>query len=230
MALAKLNKEYAVRLCGVGAIMVALSVWSVYDGLVAWPKVNEDLAAVRPVLLEGCAKGVSPDLWLSAPQDESDTFLLAKVYADHGKKVPKHLVQELSAITKPEGNDRESRLIRANEAAKLFKEDVYPKPKLTSQYVQALITLVLGLLAFRAVWSKKGICYEVDEVGLRGSGFGAEPLAWDDIAKVDWAKWAEKGIVALHAKDGRRFVLDGWHFAGMKPIAAEIEKHFPIPA
>ena len=227
MATARLNREYALRLCGVGAIMVGLSVWSIYDGAVAWPRVNAELAAVRGELLAGCANGMTPERWLAADPEGQGTFPLREVYSAKGFDVPRHLVQELSTIVKPEGDDAQARRARAEAAAKLFGEDVYPQGKLHGQFVQAAVTLLLGLLAFRAVWSKRHIVYEVDADGLRGTGFGPSPLTWDDIKRVDWSKWEEKGIVALHDVAGRRHVLDGWHFAGVRPIAEEIEKHHP---
>ena len=47
----------------------------------------------------------------------------------------------------------------------------------------------------------------------------------DAVASVDWAKWDEKGIIGLELKDGRRFKLDGWHYAGMRPVADVIRSH-----
>lgn len=226
MAIAKLNREYAIRLSLVGLIMLALSFWFIYDGFVAWPRENRDLAELRPILIKGCESGVPPEIWLGDVQGEEDTFLLKKIYADHGKKVSGHIVQELKMITKPEGNDNASRLTRAKAASELFKKDVYPQSKLNSQYFMAVVMLVFAVLAFRAVLSKRGIVYEVDADGLRGNGFGDKSLSWGDIAKVDWKKWEEKGIVVVHSKYGKKYVLDGWHFAGMRPVAEEIKANF----
>ena len=61
MATAKLNREYAARMCGIGAIMLALSAWSVYDGAVAWPRANAELASVRDGLVAGCRAGITPE-------------------------------------------------------------------------------------------------------------------------------------------------------------------------
>ena len=88
------------------------------------------------------------------------------------------------------------------------------------------MTLLLAALAFAAVLSKRRTVYVADESGLSGTGFGGTPIPWDAVASVDWAKWDEKGIIGLELKDGRRFKLDGWHYAGMRPIADVIRSHF----
>ena len=225
MATAKLNREYAFRMCGIGAIMLALSAWSVYDGAVAWPKVNAELASVRDELVARCRAGVTPADWLSATDAESQSYRLQDVFASKGARPPRYLVQELGAITQPVGDDAEARAIRAAQAEELFRKPVYSDAKLKGQFIQAGVTLLLAALAFAAVLSKRRTVYVADESGLSGTGFGGTPIPWDAVASVDWAKWDEKGIIGLELKDGRRFKLDGWHYAGMRPVADVIRSH-----
>lgn len=225
MATAKLNREYAFRMCGIGAIMLALSAWSVYDGAVAWPKVNAELASVRDELVARCRAGVTPADWLSAADAESQSYRLQDVFASKGARPPRYLVQELGAITQPVGDDADARAIRAAQAEELFRKPVYSDAKLKGQFIQAGVTLLLAALAFAAVLSKRGTVYVADESGLSGTGFGGTPIPWDAVASVDWAKWDEKGIIGLELKDGRRFKLDGWHYAGMRPVADVIRSH-----
>ncbi len=227
MATAKLNREYAVRMCGIGAIMLALSAWSVYDGAVAWPKVNADLASVRDELVAGCRAGITPAEWLSAPDADGQTYRLQAVFTSKGARPPRYLVQELGAITQPSGDDAEARASRAAQAEELFRRPVYADAKLKGQFIQAGVTLLLAAIAFAAVLSKRGTVYAADESGLSGTGFGKEPIPWDAVAFVDWAKWDDKGIIILQLADGRRFKLDGWHYAGMRPVADVIRGHFP---
>ena len=226
MATAKLNREYAFRMCGIGAIMLALSAWSVYDGAVAWPKVNAELVSVRDELVARCRAGVTPADWLSAADAESQSYRLQDVFASKGARPPRYLVQELGAITQPVGDDADARAIRAAQAEELFRKPVYSDAKLKGQFIQAGVTLLLAALAFAAVLSKRRTVYVADESGLSGTGFGGTPIPWDAVASVDWAKWDEKGIIGLELKDGRRFKLDGWHYAGMRPIADVIRSHF----
>ena len=228
MATAKLNREYALRMSGIGVLMLALSAWSVYDGAVAWPKVNAELAAVRDELVAGCA-AFTPEQWLLSPEEDPGGYPLRKVFASHGFQVPKYLVQELGAISVPPGDEPEARAARAAQAEELFRKPVYPDAKLKGQFVQAFVTLRLAVLAFAAVATKRRKVYVVDESGLSGTGFGPEPIPWEAVESADWSKWDEKGILVLRLKDGRRFKLDGWHFAGMRPVADVVRGHFAAP-
>ena len=229
MATAKLNREYAVRMCGIGAIMLALSAWSVYDGAIAWPAVNASLETVRDELVAGCRAGVTPEQWLAAPDADTTTYRLQAVFAAHGLRPPKYLVQELGAIQSPPGDEPEARVARAAQAEELFSKPVYSPAKLKGQFVQAAVTLLLAALAFGAVLSKRKIVYVADEAGLSGTGFGGETIPWDSVDSVDWSRWDEKGIVTVVLKDGRRFKLDGWHFAGMRPVAEVLSARFAQP-
>ena len=105
-------------------------------------------------------------------------------------------------------------------------EPVYSPAKLNGQFIQAGVTLLLAFLAFAAVATKRKTVYCVDESGLSGPGFGAEPIPWENVAEVDWAKWDDKGILGVRLADGRRFKLDGWHFAGMRPVAEVFRARF----
>lgn len=238
MAEAKLNREYALRLIGVGAIMLGLSAWSVYDGKIAWPRVNASLGSVREELVRtSMGTGgavVTPEEWLeSSPEGEGapGAYRLKAVFDRAGQKVPKRLVEELSTITAPEGKDEVSRRARADAAVELFKKPVYSPRQLRSQYIQASVTALLALLAFWAVGSKRGVRYTAGEEGLGGGGFGADEdiVPWEDVASVDWQKWDEKGIAFVTLRSGRRIKLDSWHFVGMSAIAGELAKHFPRP-
>ena len=186
MAEAKLNREYAFRLIGVGIIMLGLAVWSVYDGSIAWPRVNAALDAVRDELIRESNGNpvVTPEDWLATKEGGAPgEYPLKAVFDKAGKKVPGHLLEELSMITAPAGQDAASRMARKDAAVKLFKSPVYPKSKLHSQYIQATVTAFLAILAFWAVGSKSGIRYTADEEGLGGGGFGPDDniVPWDDV-------------------------------------------------
>ncbi len=223
MAEAKLNREYALRIMGVGAMMVGMCVWSLFDGVKAWPQKNRDLEQVRPVLL---ATNLTAEAWIARGDEGSP---LATVFLEKGVKVPSKLVKKLGELKLPKSSENmaELREAQAKQVRKLFEGQVYGEHDLTSQFVQAAVTLVLGLLAFAAVGRKARRRYVADETGLHGSGFGGQRLAYEDIAKIDWSKWDEKGIVTLTLKSGVACKLDGWHFAGITGIVDEIRRHRP---
>lgn len=228
MATARLNGEYAKRMYGICALLLAMAAWSVYDGAVAWPRANRDLDEMRPELLKICSgKPVPPEVWLSPSDSDPGRTMLDEVFGRAGKKAPGILVQNLSEITRPEGASSQAIRERADAAAELFGKGVYSAGKIQGQFFMAALLAVLAMAAFRAAWSKRGVEYVVDDSGLSGSGFGGGAIPWEEVASVDWSRWEGKGIVALATGDGRRFVLDGWHFKGIRDIAAEIERRFP---
>jgi len=228
MATAKLNHEYAWRIGAVGLLLLGLSIWSVYDGAIAWPRANRQLEAARPFLAAFSDKAImTPEAWLSSSEDLPDSFPLKQAFDFAEAPLPRKLVQELSEITHPEGSEPEYRRARAKAADELFARDVYPAGKCKGQFVQAAVLFILCCLAFRAVLSKRNTVYVADDNGLSGSGFGNAAIPWGDVKEVDWSRWDTKGIIALKTASGARHVLDGWHFRGMRDIAAEIERHFP---
>lgn len=224
MATAKLNREYALRICGIGLVMLALSAWSVYDGAYGWPRQNEAMEAVREDFAAGCAKGMSPQDWLAELTAYPGSYPLKTTFEVRGYSPPKHFVQELAAITEPRGDDQIAKAARAARALELFDKPLYPPAKLKGQFVQAAITLALAALAFLAVARKRGLAYSADDNGLSGSGFGDATIPWGEVESVDWSRWDEKGIFTISLRDGRRFTLDGWHFAPMRPLAAIVRE------
>ena len=63
---------------------------------------------------------------------------------------------------------------------------------------------------------------EWDEEKMWGSVTGGVPVAFSDIERCDRRQWDSKGIVVVHAKNGKRYVLDAWHHNGVK----DLEKRF----
>ena len=224
MAEAKLNREYAVRVVGVGALMVGMCVWSLYDGLVAWPRCNREMERARPGLL---ATNLTAEVWLA--RDASARSPIDEVFAAQGAKAPSKLIKKLAELKIPAsaGNREALRAAQGERVKKTFEQPVYSGHDLQTQFVQAAITLALGLWAFAATGLKARRRFVADEQGLGGSGVVGGPLAYAEIQAVDWSKWDEKGIVTLTLKAGRRLTLDGWHYAGMTAVVDEILAHRP---
>lgn len=227
MATAKLNGEYATRMCLVGALMAGMAAWFLYDGAIGYPKANEALATVRPALLADCARGITPEEMLEPGEGDGGGSLLKTRFAEAGLTVPRMLHQNLSEITYPEGNDAGSRGKRTELAARMISEELFPRDKRAGQFAMAGVMTLFAILAFAAVIRKRGVEFTADGDGLGGNGIGPAPVAWSDISSVDWSRWDSKGIVTVKTSNGRRISLDGWHFKGIRGIAAEIERHFP---
>lgn len=224
MAEARLNREYALRMAGVGVMMVGMCVWSLYDGMAAWPRVNREMEAARPALL---ATNLTADAWLAA--GDSGRALIHEAFAAQGLKAPSKLIRKLGELKVPErAADRVAlQAAQAPRVAKLFEGPVYSGHDLQTQFVQAAVTAALGLLAFAAVGAKARRRFVADGRGLSGSGVGPAPVAYGEIERIDWGKWEEKGIAVLTLKGGARLRLDGWHFTGMTGVVEEIRGHRP---
>jgi hypothetical protein len=226
MVEAKLNREYAVRVLGVGALMVGICVWSVYDGCAGYPRQNRLLEQVRPALL---ATNLTAEAWLAREDGEAGRSRLDEAFAEMGGKAPAKLSLKLSELKVPDtAPDRDTaRAAQMARVRKTLEEPVYSAKDLNSQLGMAAITLTLGLWAFVGVALKARRRFRADESGLSGSGIGGPPVAYGDIQSADWAKWDEKGIVKLALKTGGRLTLDGWHFTGVTGLVDELVKHRP---
>jgi hypothetical protein len=224
MVTAKLNHEYALRLLGVGAMMVIICLWSIYDGATAYPRINSTLASVREELL---ATNLTVTAWLDRGEDGKTP--LDEIFAKNGGHTPSKLIKKMGELklSKELANDTAAREAQAKHLTDLFKKPVYSDRELKTQFVQAGITLFLGLLAFGVIAFRSTRQYIADEQGLRGTGIGPQPLPYKDIEAADWSKWKEKGIVRLTCANKNTITLDGWYYTGITQIVDEIIKHRP---
>jgi len=224
MAEAKLNREYALSWVAVGALMFGICVWSLYDGLMGWPQNNAEMDKVRPLLL---ATNLTATAWLERGDDGVTT--LEHLFTEAGSKMPGKLSTKIKNLRLPVelANDTASLEKQADQLREVFEKPVYSEHDIGTQWGQAWVTALLGVLVLVVAGLKVGKRFIADDRGLSGNGFGAQPIAYEDIAEINWAKWDEKGIIVLTLKSGRRIKLDGWHFVGMTGISDELRKHRP---
>ena len=223
MAEARLNPEYARRMLAVALLMAALSAWSFYDGLAGWPRLNARMAAVRPALL---ATNLTAEAWLDG--ETPGVRPLHRAFAAQGLTPPRKLVRKLGELRlppRPEDLDQALSDQRA-EVRRLLEAPLYGADDLRDQFIQGGVTLLLALAAAAAVAERRRRVYIADETGLHGSGFRGH-RAWPELAAVDWQRWDTKGIVVLTFASGVSVRCDGWHFAGMPGLLAEIEARRP---
>jgi hypothetical protein len=227
MSDAKINKEYLLRMLGVALFMVVVTLWSLYDGLVAWPRVNDEYAQARPALL---ATNLTAKAWL-APTGAGGVTPVERIFAAQNLKTPKKLIRRINEAKSPENlsadelapfRERERRFLR-----NIFEEPLYSPGDLQGQFVMAAIAAVAAFLIGVAVIPKVKRCYHSDDQGVHCSVFNPPLLSYADIESIDWKLWDKKGIVKLNSKEGSRHTLDSWHFNGIKEIVADIIEHRP---
>ena len=227
-AIANLNREYALRMLGVGALMLGLAGWSLYDGLVGYPRLNARYVEIRPDLI-GRAM-TAGELTKSTGDDGVSVY--ERAFLERGIKPPHATLTKLKALNEqarsqqaPEG---QADLFRAQqvEAARL----VLDKParsghEIQSQFVMTALATLAALAACAAVGFKAGRRFIADDAGLRG--FAADVIAYDAVASADWTQWDDKRIIRLSLRDGRRLKLDGWHFSGAEAVVEELLRRRP---
>ena len=205
-----LNPEYAIRWTAVALLMVAISIWSVYDGKVSYPRMNRQLEKIAPILGEA---GMTPSrlLEIDGRQRRIDAIYSQNLGI---RKAPRRLVgritdlakqaEKAKATVKPGHNSdfilEQNRILRE----KILAPPLWSPHDIRSQYIMALATLLLGLLAAATL------------------GFGV-PFRFDDIAQTDETEWKRKGILKLRLKDNRIITLDAWHYNGVKEIHRRLQ-------
>ena len=223
-AVATLNPDHAWRLVLVGAGLLGLALWSVYDGHYAWPKDNELLEAARPLL---CSIKGTPEEWLERDEQSAVTPLEAVFQEATGGRPPRKLVSSLGSLrlaAHVSASDLE--LAKQRQAVRdLFESPLYGADKLRGQFIQALVVAALGVFTLGVVLRRWRLVFEADDDGLRGSGFGGA-YGWSEVAEVDWSLWSSKDIITIRFKDGRKVKCDGWHFRGMLAVAEVIKEKF----
>lgn len=220
-----LNPEYAIRWVAVSLLMIAISIWSVYDGIISYPRMNRQLSSVAQYIAE---PGMTPTrlLEIEGRQRRIDAIYTKQLNI---RKAPRRLVGKVKDLAKQAMKAQDSVKPGHNsdfvlEQNKQLRELVCNTPlwsehDIRSQFVMAVLTLVLGIAAALTLLYRriKAGCLDGDTF----RGFGA-PFDMNDITSVDDSSWKGKGILRLHIKDGRQIVLDAWHYNGVKDIKRHI--------
>jgi hypothetical protein len=227
MTEAKINKEYLLRMVGVAAFMLGISIWSIYDGFVAWPEKNREFEAVRPMLL---STNLSAKAWLAKTGAEGQSPL-DLVFAEAKLKKPSKLVKKIDEYKMADNLPQEllaQGREREKEALKhIFENPLYGPGDLQGQLVMAVITALVALWVALSFIPKLSRRFIADESGLHGSGFGGELIKYSDIDSMDWKLWDKKGIIKVTVRGGAQHTLDGWHFNGIKGIVDLIIEQRP---
>ncbi len=227
-ATAKLNKEYAIRMLGIGALMLGMACWSLYDGQVGYPRINARYEAIRPQLVGGAM--TAGELIKSVGGDGVSPY--ERAFQEQGIKTPHATLAKLKTLNEqarnrpvPEGQAERFREQQVEAARALIEMPLKSGHDIQSQFVMAALAALAALAAGVAVGRKARRRFTADEAGLHG--FTDAVIAYPAIASADWTKWEEKRIVRFILTDGRRIKLDGWHFTGAEAVVDELLRHRP---
>ena len=102
-----------------------------------------------------------------------------------------------------------------------FEEQLHTQKQraIDRQFQFAALTGLAAIVIAFGVWRNRRRTLEWDDSQMCGSLTGGRPLAFADIESVDSRRWKSKGILVVHAKDGRRITLDAWHHTGVRELA-----------
>jgi len=222
MVEAKINREYALRMAGVTFLMLGISIWSLYDGFVAWPRKNQEFAVLRPALL---ATNLSARVWLARSGGEGRSEL-DRLFRSRDLKPPARLVKKIDeakiSTSLPENLMAQAREREREMLRKIFEGEVYGRHDLQGQFVMAALTALAALAVLFSFAGKISKGFVAGDSALTGSGFGGQTINYADIESIDWKLWDKKGIVKITVKGGALYTLDGWHFSGVTAVVDAI--------
>jgi hypothetical protein len=227
MIKAVINREYLFRMSAVALFMLGVTIWSFYDGFVAWPEINREVSQVRAELR---GTNLSARAWLT-PVTDSGATPLDQIFHAQSLETPRKLIRRIDEAKMPENvpveglaamQERESRFLHS-----VFEEPLYSAGDLQGQFVMAAITALVGIIIIATLIPKVRRVYSADESSVSHNGLKEQSFNYSDIVSMDWKLWPKKGIVKLFFKGGRTLVLDSWHFRGVKEIVEMIVRQRP---
>ena len=227
-ATARLNKEYALRMLGVGLMMIGLAGWALYDGWFAYPRMNMRYEAVQPSLV---ARQLTVGEWVK-PIGEDGVSLFEQVFKEREVALPKTLFTHLRTLqeqvrkqTVPPEQAATFREQQLEDTRKLLVQPLKSDQDIRSQFGMAILSGLVALVVFVTVGRKAGRRFTAAAEGLQG--FAASLVPYADISSLDWSRWAGKRIIVFRLRDGRRLTLDGWHYKGAEEVVAAMLCHRP---
>lgn len=226
----KLNLDYAWRTALFGIVFAGWGFWSLYDGLIAYPRFNQShahgtYAELRDKAREEAAQDVEAAQTAYEQREAVNSVWSQKyrpIFLQRLQETAWWEGYESSARTK-EGAPR-----RGLEAVRQLEDDYHSVWDIRAQYFMAIVCLPLGLLALGSLGLSASRRFSADETGLHG--LADKPIAYDAIQAIDWSRWQRKGIARLTASVNgatRTFKLDEWRFRGVNDILKTVEEQRP---
>ncbi len=112
--------------------------------------------------------------------------------------------------------------IEKSEPPAGFDLEAFKTQKIQTQYGFTLFTLLVSGIIAAGVLRNHRRTLEWDDERMTGTLTQNKPLAFAEIKTVDTRRWDNKGILVLHAQDGRRVTLDAWHHTGVEELAKKL--------
>lgn len=214
-----INKDYQIRLLGVGAVLFALAGWFLYDGLIAYPREN---AAVAPICQQLAEQKLTPRQLLETPATGVSRF--AAAFEAVGQTSPSHIYDLLKSVINANAPEADN----TDFATALLTRPVHSDGDIQAQYTSAGIAAFFGACLFGLLAMRRRVAYTLDGDTLTiRNGAAEQKLSLANLKSISWRNWATKRIAVLSFQDGTSKTLDAWHYFGIEEIAAAIESARP---
>lgn len=225
----KISMDYIWRGTLFGLVFLGFGLWSVYDGMVAYPAFNQahDLPVFDELKAECRAevdKAIAESSVVVNRSNEEERLWREK----YVERFLEHLrgtdwwAGFVAKYRKDEGEDK-TEIEALGHLQHEYKQ-------IAPQYIMAALCLPVGLYGLLALFRdlSKRAAYCADTEGLHG--FLPDTVPYDAIRDIDYRKWDRKGIAKLNVEQNgtpRTLTLDDWKFKGMEDILHRVEERRP---
>lgn len=214
----QLNREYALRLLGVGAMLLFATGWFYYDGTFTYPSANE---ATAPVCATLVATGKTARELVNT--DKGEKSLFAQAFDKAGVEVPGpmfDIIRSVVTANAPEADD-------VKYAQHALKQPIYSPQDIQAQFTSAMVAAFFMCVILVLLLKRKFTTYTLEDNQLIVAHFGKEKVyLLDQLTLIDQARWTNKNILLVFFKTGL-VKLDAWHYMGVSELYKELINRFP---
>lgn len=211
-----INREYALRFCGVALLFFVFSGWFVYDGKIGYPSANETLKPVAEEIL--VPRALTPEEWIDPSQTGHSP--LDTILQEHYGKTPSKYSDTFHSWVRT-GDERAKDINAANE---IFLRPLYSEEDIHTQFISAVIALLTGIIFLLIPLWRKLNTFTYDGQTLThtiaNKTIATYPLS--QLTKIDRTEWQKRGILKLTFDNRHTVTLDAWHHEGIKDIVAQL--------
>lgn len=213
-----INRDYAVRFLGVAALFIALSGWFLYDGKIGYPEENAQVAPITAALAK---QELTATDWMNTAK--TGVAPLTEAFRKAGMQVPSKYSDAFNSWIRA-GDER---ALEVKLAQNTLLQPVHSAEDIQAQFVSAGIGLLaaLGLLVLLAVRLFTRMTLDAEALTVT---FGKQSQRYllAELKALDTRQWEKRGILRATFVNGT-VVLDAWHHAGVREIAARLMERMP---
>ena len=216
----RVRKWWLLRLLLVVLVFGGFGGWCVYDGVVKYPRLEDNFQKVYSQVIEKHDKkkleAIFKEVDVKRIEQKIDTGQFAIVLDDDEENY-----KQLKFV-----NVQTGKKYKIHSDRDAGDKEYYVKSDwdILTQFLMAAVSIAIALAVFLRVLLVLRKKIYADEEGVQVNN---RRITYDAITKLDKRKWNRKSIATLYYNsDGNsgRFQLDDWIFEGHREILAEAER------